>query len=120
MSSLEEAALMACGAAALFGALWFFFAAFSEGLLWGLGCLVFPWVALLFLILHWKKAGKPFCVYFVGIASLVAWAILTMPPGAPARGGVSGRVRSVVTGREAPARRSAPKPPLRAADSAAR
>ena len=34
--------------------------AFRTSILWGLGCMFVPFVALIFLIVHWDEAGSPF------------------------------------------------------------
>ena len=52
----------------LIGGLWILIEAFKESVLWGLGCLFFsPLVSLIFVILHWDKAGKPFLLQIVGL-----------------------------------------------------
>jgi hypothetical protein len=52
---------------ALVGAIWFLIVAFSENVLWGLGCLCVPLVSLVFLVMHLEKAGKPFLIQVGGI-----------------------------------------------------
>jgi hypothetical protein len=59
--------------------IWFLIAAFSENILWGLGCMFVPFVSLFFLILHWNKAGKPFLVNLVGLALLFGGAFMSGP-----------------------------------------
>ena len=44
--------------------------AFKESIWWGLGCLLFSPVALVFLILHWHNAKKPFFLQLAGVAVL--------------------------------------------------
>lgn len=51
--------------------------AFRERILWGLGCLLVPPVSLLFTVLYWNVAKKPFFIQLLGlvlvvVASLVA------------------------------------------------
>ncbi len=48
--------------------------AFKEGIIWGLACLLISPVALVFTILHWDVAKKPFFIqlFGVGIMFLVA------------------------------------------------
>jgi len=41
-------------------------AAFKENILWGLGCLFLPFVALFFHIGHWEDAATPFGVSLGG------------------------------------------------------
>ena len=64
----------------LVGQLWLLVRAFQEGILWGLGCLIFPLITLAFLILHWGRAKQPFCWLLTGIGMLFAVAIIA--PGA--------------------------------------
>jgi len=68
----------------LAGAVWFLYAAFCENILWGLGCMFVPFVALLFLVLHFNKAALPFLTQAVGF--LFAFA------GVALGGGGGGRV----------------------------
>lgn len=51
----------------LVGGIWLLIEAFKESVLWGLGCLFIPIVSLIFVILHWDKAGKPFLIQIVGL-----------------------------------------------------
>ncbi len=51
--------------------LWLLINAFREHILWGLGILFFPIVLLVFLILHWKRAYKPFLLSLFGICFLI-------------------------------------------------
>ena len=58
---------------ALFGLLvisvcsiWFIIETFSESILWGLACLIIPFASLVFLVLHWDRAGKPFLYSLAG------------------------------------------------------
>lgn len=55
-------------AVALVGAIMFLIVAFSESVLWGLGCLLLPFVSLVFLILHWRQAKKAFFIELIGCA----------------------------------------------------
>ena len=49
-------------------------AAFKESLLWGLGCLLFTPISLVFLVLHWQKAKNPFFLQLVGLAVVLLGA----------------------------------------------
>ena len=40
--------------------IWILVLAFQESLVWGLCSLLIPFVALVFVIMHWDKAGRPF------------------------------------------------------------
>ncbi len=66
---------------ALVGGIWFLVVAFQESILWGLGCLLFSPVSLIFLIMHWDEAGKPFLVQLAGIVPMFA-GMMIMGPGA--------------------------------------
>ena len=50
------------------GGIWSLVVAFRTSILWGLGCLFVPFVSLIFLILHWHDAKKPFGVELLGLA----------------------------------------------------
>ena len=54
------------------GAIGTLIASFKTSFLWGLGCLLLAPVSLLFLILHWDIAKKPFLLQLIGIALLFA------------------------------------------------
>ena len=57
----------------LVGAIGFIIAAFRASILWGLGCLFLPFIPLLFLVMHWRLAFKPFRMQVVGfLLGLVA------------------------------------------------
>lgn len=64
----------------LVGNLWFVVRAFQESILWGLGCLLLPFVSLVFLILNWRRAKDPFFVGLWGLGLIFAVAIVA--PGA--------------------------------------
>ena len=44
--------------------------AFKEGIIWGLACLLVSPVALIFTILHWDVAKKPFFIQLFGVGFL--------------------------------------------------
>ena len=46
-------------------------AAFRTSVLWGIGVLVFPIVSLIFLIVEWERAKRPFFLKLWGIAFLL-------------------------------------------------
>lgn len=62
------------------GQLWFVVRAFQESILWGLGCLLLPFVSLVFLILHWRRAKDPFFLALYGLGAIFLVAIVA--PGA--------------------------------------
>ena len=54
--------VVAGGLLAFIGGIWFLIAAFKEGFLWGLACLLIPVASLIFLILHFDKVWAPFAI----------------------------------------------------------
>jgi len=51
----------------LVGGIWILVLAFQESVLWGLGCLFVPLVMLIFVIMFWNKASRPFLIYLGGV-----------------------------------------------------
>jgi FtsH-binding integral membrane protein len=62
------------------GGIEFLIAAFQERIWWGLGCLFIPIVQIIFLIVHWQAARKPFSRQLVGFVVMVVGAILNPQP----------------------------------------
>jgi hypothetical protein len=60
----------------LVGYLWFIIRGFNEGMLWGLGIMFVPFVALIFLIVHFDKAWQPVGMKLAGLLLLIAGAVL--------------------------------------------
>ncbi len=58
------------------GGFWMLVRAFSESILWGLGCLFLPLVSLFFLIVHWRQAKDPFFLQLMGIGVIFGAAFL--------------------------------------------
>jgi hypothetical protein len=52
----------------LIGSTWYLIATFRVGILWGLSCMLLPFVSLIFLFVHWKVAAKPFFISMLGVA----------------------------------------------------
>jgi hypothetical protein len=72
------------GLVALIGGIWFLVVAFRQSIWWGLGSLFIPFVSIIFLIIHWSDAKKPFFVSLLGAVIAVIVAILlpgAMPTG---------------------------------------
>ena len=46
----------------LIGGIWLLVLAFKESVLWGLCCLLVPFASIVFIIMHWSDAYKPFLV----------------------------------------------------------
>lgn len=70
------------------GGIWLVIEAFRESVLWGLGVLLIPIVGLIFVVLHWDVAGKPFLIQLAGV---ILWFVgggaqkhvSTLPPPRP-------------------------------------
>jgi hypothetical protein len=54
----------------LVGYIWIVVIAFDESILWGLGSLFIGLVALIFVLMHWDRAAKPFLINLAGCALL--------------------------------------------------
>jgi hypothetical protein len=54
-----------------FGQLWWIIAAFRVSVPWGLLVLFIPLMPLMFLIVHWEDAKKPFLCVMLGLVALV-------------------------------------------------
>ena len=62
------------------GGIGFIFAAFREGILWGLGVLFIPFVSLIFLVLAWPEAKRPFFWQLTGVALVLIGAFALSAP----------------------------------------
>jgi hypothetical protein len=60
----------------LIGGVWLIMEAFDVSLLWGFGCLLVPPVSLIFVILHWQEAKKPFSLQLAGFGILFLSAMV--------------------------------------------
>jgi len=61
----------------ILGWIWFLLESFGESIWWGLGCLFLPFVGLIFLILHWERAGRPFLVQLAGLAVAIVGVFMS-------------------------------------------
>ncbi len=50
--------------------------AFKEHILWGLGSLFIPFVGLVFVIMHWPVAKKPFLITLCAIPFYIVGALI--------------------------------------------
>lgn len=76
MSALLGLVVIAALFVIVIGGIWMLIQAFSESVLWGLGCLfLFP-VQLAFLIVHWRKAKDPFFLQLMGLGAIVVAGFL--------------------------------------------
>lgn len=71
MPVLNAVILILGMATAMVGSIWLIVVAFQESSVWGMGCLFFAPVGLVFVVLHWDDAHKPFFVQLAGIAILI-------------------------------------------------
>jgi len=62
---------------ALAGAIWFYVVAFKTNIWWGIGCLLLSPVSLVFLIMNWKAAWRPWLISVAG-AGLVFFGVMLM------------------------------------------
>ena len=53
---------------------------FKKSLIWGLGCLLFWPAVLIFTIIYWKVAKKPFLIHIAGMI-LIVWGKSLSPNG---------------------------------------
>ncbi len=51
----------------IIGAIGFLITAFRNSILWGLGCLLFSPISIVFLILYWQEAKNPFFLQLIGL-----------------------------------------------------
>jgi len=64
------------GVIALVGFIWVVILAFKQSILWGLACII-PCVQIIFAIMHWEKARKPFLIALGGTALCSLGSYLT-------------------------------------------
>lgn len=58
-------------AIAMFSYLWLIVEGFKQHVMWGLGIFFIPLVSIVFTIMHWQKARKPFLIYLVSSILIV-------------------------------------------------
>jgi len=57
------------------GGIWLLVVAFKESVWWGLGSLLLPFVGLIFAIMHWQVAKRPF---LISLAGGILWVVAAM------------------------------------------
>lgn len=72
---MSDIAILLGLALAFIGSILFLIAAFRTSILWGLGCLLVPFISFFFLIIHWQVAKKPFLMQVIGFSLIVLMAI---------------------------------------------
>lgn len=50
--------------------------AFQTSILWGIGCLILPIIGLIFIVVHWDVAKRPFLKSLIAIPIIVVGIIL--------------------------------------------
>jgi len=55
----------------IIGGIWFLVVSFQQSVWWGLGCIFLPFCEVIFLIIHWKEAAKPFGLQAIGFVLLL-------------------------------------------------
>jgi hypothetical protein len=68
--------LFAAYAMSFVAGLWIVVLAWQKGILWGIGCLLFPLIQLLYIALNWKETKQPFFLMLGGFASMLLAAFL--------------------------------------------
>lgn len=65
LSSGMFALIMVLSIFTLVSFIWTIVIAFKQDVIWGLGCLFIPLIIIVFGIVHWDKAKKPFMIYII-------------------------------------------------------
>ena len=55
----------------LISGIWLLILSFQTSILWGLACLFIPFVSLIFVVMHWDDAKKPFLISLAGTVLVV-------------------------------------------------
>ena len=58
------------------GGLWVIVLAWQKGILWGLACLLFPVLQLIYVGLNWKQAKSAFFLQLAGFGALILSAVV--------------------------------------------
>ncbi len=58
------------------GGLWIVVLAWQKGILWGLGCLLFPVLQLFYVALNWKEAKSAFFLQVAGLVAFLVYAAI--------------------------------------------
>ncbi|MFK3651381.1 hypothetical protein ACI2IY_23540 [Lysobacter enzymogenes] len=81
MSVLAIILLIAGALISLGAGLWLLVLAFQEGIWWGLGSLLLSPVMLVFVILHWSVAKRPFLINLGGAALMIVGVLIGQAQG---------------------------------------
>lgn len=55
----------------IIGAILFLVVAFKESIIWGIACLLITPVVLIFTVMHWEVAKKPFFIQLAGLGVML-------------------------------------------------
>ena len=77
MESMGTCLMILGGIAATFGGIWLLVEASKTSIWWGLGCLLIQFVSLIFVIVHFDVAKKPFFISLAGTAVMVIGLVIT-------------------------------------------
>ncbi len=58
------------------GGLWIIVLAWQKGIIWGLGCLFFPVLQLIYVALNWKQAKSAFFLQLAGFGAFILSAVI--------------------------------------------
>lgn len=67
MAEVGLALIVIGGIVSAVGGIWFLVVAFRESVLWGLGVWFVPFVNIIFLVMFWSDAAKPFGISLLGV-----------------------------------------------------
>lgn len=68
MQTLGMVAIIIGYVVCLVGSIWLLVEAFKQSILWGIGCLLLAPVTIIFMIVHWPVAKRPFFLWLKGLA----------------------------------------------------
>ena len=54
----------------IIGSIWFLVVAFQQDILWGIACVLIPFVSLVYLVKYWNTASRPFITWVAGFLGL--------------------------------------------------
>lgn len=60
----------------IFGGIWLLIEAFKTNIWWGLGCLFISFISLVFIIMHFDVAKKPFFISLAGTVIMIIGSLL--------------------------------------------
>jgi len=60
----------------LIAGLWIVVLAWQKGILWGIGCLLFPILQLVYVALNWKQTRSAFFLLLAGFAALFVSGVI--------------------------------------------